>query len=216
MNKLAVFDLDGTLLYTLQDLCDSANFALAKCGLPVHELPEYRYFVGSGIRNMILRALPEERRNVETAEEVEKWFFPHYDQHKCDTTAPYEGIVSVVRTLKARGYKVAVATNKFQAGAEGVMASYFSEVNFDLILGQVDDRPIKPAPDIVFAAMEHFGVSPENTVYLGDSDVDMKTGINAGVRTIGVTWGFRSEAELEAYHPWRIIHQPQEILDILN
>ncbi len=214
--KLIVFDLDGTLLYTLQDLCDSANHALEKCGFPVHGLDEYKYFVGSGVRNMILRALPETCRNAETAERVEAEFYPYYNVHKCDTTAPYEGIVEVIRQLKEAGIHIAVATNKFQAGAEGVMRHYFSAVPFDLILGQIDERPIKPAPDIVFDAMAHFGAKSEETVYLGDSDVDMKTGLSAGVRTVGVAWGFRTEEELRAYHPWKIIHRPVEILDLIK
>ena len=215
MEKLVVFDLDGTLLYTLQDLCESVNYALSKCGLPVHVLDEYKYFVGSGVHNMILRALPEDMRNEQTAQKVEKEFYPYYDEHKCDTTAPYEGVLDVIKTLKEKGVKIAVATNKFQAGAEGVMAHYFADIEFDLILGQIDTRPIKPAPDIVFAAMEHFCVTPEQTIYMGDSDVDMKTGINAGVRTVGVTWGFRTEEELRAYNPWKIIHNPSEILELV-
>lgn len=211
---LIVFDLDGTLLYTLKDLCESCNYALNKCGFPKHELNEYRYFVGRGIRNMILSALPEDKRNDVIAEAVEKEFYPYYDLHKCDTTAPYDGIMDVLKTLKKRGVKIAVATNKYQAGAEGVMESYFGEIGFDLILGQIDTRPIKPAPDIVFAAMKHFGASPEETIYIGDSNVDMQTGINAGVRTVGVTWGFRSEEELRAFNPWHIIQSPDQILNL--
>ena len=213
--KLIVFDLDGTLLYTLKDLCDSANYALAKCGYPTWTLDDYRYFVGRGIRNMILAALPESDRNEVAAERVEAEFYPYYNEHKCDTTAPYNGIVEVLHQIKAAGIKIAVATNKYQAGAEGVMEAYFGEIGFDLVLGQIDTRPIKPAPDIVFDAMRHFDASADDTLYIGDSNVDMQTGINAGVRTVGVLWGFRSRKELEAYKPWRIVETPSDILELI-
>lgn len=213
--RLFVFDLDGTLLNTLEDLCKSCNYALEACGLPVHELSEYRYFVGSGVRNMILRALPEDRRNDEVADQVEKFFMPYYNEHKCDKTAPYEGMVELLHALKEAGVKIAVATNKFQAGAEGVMEQYFSEVGFDLVLGQIPTRAIKPCPDIVFDAVKFFGADIGDVVYIGDSDVDMKTGINAGVKTIGVTWGFRTEEELRQYNPWMIAHSPEDILRII-
>ena len=166
MVRLIVFDLDGTLLYTLKDLCNSCNHALASCGYKTWDLDDYRYFVGRGIRNMVLAALPEDKRNDACAEEVEKEFYPYYNLHKCDTTAPYDGIREALLKVKERGVKIAVATNKYQAGAEGVMAEYFSEAGFDLILGQVDGRPIKPAPDIVFEAMKTFGASKDDTLYI--------------------------------------------------
>jgi phosphoglycolate phosphatase len=216
MIKLAIFDLDGTLLNTLKDLHNSCNYALGKCGFPTHELNEYKYFVGRGIRNLILSSLPVESRNVANAELVESEFYPYYNTHKCDFTAPYEGIIEVLKTLKEKGVKLAIATNKYQLGAEGVMAEYFSEIDFDLILGQIDTRPVKPAPDIIFDAVKHLGMSLDDVVYLGDSNVDMETGLNAGVKTIGVTWGFREEEELAAYKPWKIIHSPAEILSVVE
>ncbi len=212
MTKLIVFDLDGTLLNTLEDIANSCNYALGQCGYPTHEIKAYRYFVGSGIRNLIVRALPEAERTEENALRIEEHFYPHYDIHKCDKTAPYLGIVGVLKKLQEKGTKIAVATNKYQEGADGVIAEYFPEIQFDIVLGQVDTRPIKPAPDIVFEAMKFVGAQPDETIYIGDSDVDMKTGLSAGVRTVGVTWGFREEAELAAYKPWRIIDNVDDIL----
>ncbi len=212
MTKLIIFDLDGTLLNTIEDISGSCNYALDKCGYPTHDIKAYRYFVGSGIRNLILRALPEKDRTEENAIKVEEHFYPHYDIHKCDKTAPYPGMLKVLQTLQKEGKKIAVATNKYQEGADGVIEEYFPEIHFDIVLGQVDSRPIKPAPDIVYEAMNSAGVTPEETIYIGDSDIDMKTGLSAGVRTVGVAWGFREEDELAAYKPWRIIKNVEDIL----
>lgn len=214
MTKLIIFDLDGTLLNTLEDIANSCNYALEQCGYPTHEVKAYRYFVGSGIRNLILRALPKGESNEENAIKVEEFFYPHYDIHKCDKTAPYPGMLNVLKTLQKQGKKIAVATNKYQEGADGVIAEYFPEIDFDMILGQVDARPIKPAPDIVFEAMKTTGAEAHETIYIGDSDIDMKTGLAAGVRTVGVTWGFREEKELAAYKPWRIIKKVDDILEL--
>ena len=139
-------------------------------------------------------------------------FVPYYNEHKCDFTRPYEGIIEALEELQEKGLKFAVASNKYQEGTEQLVEKFFGKYEFVRILGQRDGKPIKPDPLIVSEAMEGVpGIKPDEVVYCGDSDVDMQTGINAGVRTAGVTWGFRSREELEAYSPWLLAETPDDI-----
>ncbi len=216
MSKLAIFDLDGTLLNTLEDLAAACNLALTSCGCPEHSLEEYKKLVGRGIRNLLIGALPEDRRTEETLARMSEVFFPHYDAHKCDLTRPYPGITDMLAALEGAGVKMAVASNKYQTGAEGVVGHYFGQFSFVKILGQADGRPIKPSPEIVGEIMRAVpGVTKEDVVYVGDSNVDMQTGLNAGVRTVGVTWGFRSREELAACGPWKIVDNTEELTECI-
>lgn len=216
MTKLAIFDLDGTLLNTLDDLAGACNHALKECGCPVRPIEEYRMLVGRGITNLFRGALPEGRRSEEMVEKMRSHFLPYYNEHKCDLTRPYDGIIELLNELKEAGIALAVASNKYQAGTEKLVARYFADYDFVKVLGQREGFPIKPDAAIVFEAMEGIpGISRDETVYCGDSNVDMQTGLNAGVRTIGVTWGFRSREELAAYFPWLLADSPSEISDAL-
>ena len=212
MIKLAIFDLDGTLLDTLGDIAGACNHALTACGCPVHEVGEYKGFVGSGIMNLFRRALPEEQRTEEMVARMRNAFIQYYDEHKDDTTRPYPGIEDLLEKLSAKGIALAVASNKDQEATEELVARHFGAYRFTCVLGQREGHPIKPDAGIIFEAMAACeGVRPAEVIYCGDSDVDMQTGINAGVRTVGVTWGFRSREELTAYSPCLLADNPEEI-----
>lgn len=212
MTRLAIFDLDGTLLDTRKDIADACNHALRMCGCPERRLEEYNMFVGRGIMNLFRNSLPSDRRDEETVLKMKECFVPYYNEHIADSTRPYPGILDMLDCLKRAGIEVAVASNKYQEGTELLVNRYFREYGFCSILGQRDGRPIKPDPVIIHEIMESVpGISIDEIVYCGDSDVDMLTGRNAGVRTIGVTWGFRTREELSACNPWLLVENPEEI-----
>ena len=212
MIKLAIFDLDGTLLDTLGDIAGACNHALTVCGCPTHEVGEYKMFVGSGIMNLFRRALPEEQRTEGMVMKMRDAFVQYYDVHKDDMTRPYPGIEGLLDELTAKGIRLAVASNKYQEATEELVTRYFGTYRFACVLGQREGHPIKPDAGIIFEAMASCeGVRPHEVIYCGDSDVDMQTGINAGVRTVGVTWGFRSREELAAYSPCLLADNPEEI-----
>lgn len=214
--RLIIFDLDGTLLDTIDDLAVACNHALARCGCPERDRDEYFMLVGRGINNLFRGALPEGMKSDEMVERMREAFLPYYNAHSCDLTKPYEGINEMLEALASEGVRFAIASNKYQAGTEALADRYFSKFRFVRILGQREGMPIKPDPRIVYEAMEGVpGIKPEETVYCGDSDVDMITGTNAGVRTIGVKWGFRTEEELSRHNPWILVDKPSEIVELL-
>ena len=216
MTKLIIFDLDGTLIDTRKDIADACNYALEQCGYPPRELDEYNMLVGRGIYNLFRSALPEWTANEALVAQMKDHFVPYYNEHLCDFTRPYEGIMETLEALSQKGISFAVASNKYQEGTEQLVRKFFGKFNFVRILGQRDGMPIKPDPQIVAEAMEALpGITEDEVVYCGDSDVDMQTGMNAGVKTIGVTWGFRTREELAAYSPWALIDRPQDIIDII-
>ncbi len=212
MTKLVIFDLDGTLLDTREDIANACNHALRMCGCPERRLDEYNMLVGRGILNLFRGALPEDRRTDDMVMNMKNHFVPYYNEHIDDCTRPYPGIIGMMDSLAAAGIAFAVASNKYQEGTEALVGKYFGAYDFACILGQREGKPIKPDPGIVHEAMAAAGVSLDETVYCGDSDVDMQTGVNAGVRTVGVTWGFRTRAELAAYEPWLLAENADEIV----
>ncbi len=214
--KLAIFDLDGTLLDTAADLGDSCNYALRQCGFPEHRLDEYYQMVGRGIYNLFRAAMPADKVTEDNVQKMAGYFLPYYDIHKCDLTRPYEGIPEMFRKLSDAGLQFAVASNKYQDGAEKLVSHFFGQYTFVRVLGQREGQPIKPDPEIVNQILAAApGVSGEETVYVGDSNVDMQTGLNAGVRTIGVTWGFRTREELAAYSPFALADSTAELTDLI-
>ena len=216
MTKLVIFDLDGTLLDTMEDIAGACNHALEACGCPQRRLDEYNMLVGRGILNLFRGALPQDRCTEDMVQKMYNHFVPYYNEHICDKTKPYPGIYEMLDRLAAEGISFAVASNKYQEGTEQLVEKFFGEYDFVKILGQRDGKPIKPDPMIVKEAMEGLeGVTEDEVIYCGDSDVDMQTGINAKVKTIGATWGFRSKEELAAYSPWAMADKPQDIIDII-
>ena len=212
MTKLVIFDLDGTLLDTMEDIAGACNHSLEACGCPPRRLEEYNMLVGRGIFNLFRGALPEDMRTDMMVEKMYSHFVPYYNDHICDKTKPYPGIYDMLDRLAAEGIAFAVASNKYQEGTEILIDRLFGKYDFVSILGQREGKPIKPDPEIVHEAMSAFGdISKEEVVYCGDSDVDMQTGINAGVRTIGVTWGFRTREELASYSPWMLADMAEDV-----
>lgn len=216
MTRLVIFDLDGTLIDTMQDIANACNHALRQCGFPERRLEEYALLVGRGIDNLFRGAMPQESVCDETVALMRSHFVPYYNEHKCDFTRPYPGITEMLERLSSAGILFAVASNKYQEGTEQLVERFFGRFRFVRILGQRDGYPIKPDPAIVKEALKAAeGISMDEVVYCGDSDVDMQTGLNAGVRTIGVTWGFRTRKELEAYSPWILADNPQQICEAI-
>ncbi|MFD1771663.1 HAD family hydrolase [Sphingobacterium suaedae] len=208
--KLIIFDLDGTLIDTLADLANSCNYALNAHGYPVHPISAYRIFVGNGITKLVQRALPD-GHTPETIERVKKTFVEYYTLHANDSTQPYLGIMEALITLKGREYLLSVASNKYHEATEALVGKYFGNIGFDVVLGHREGKPAKPDPQIVFDTLETLNVDPKNCIYVGDSSVDMNTATAAGVTSVGVTWGFRSESELREHGADHLIHHPREL-----
>ena len=210
--KAYIFDLDGTLLDTLLDLANAVNYAMRAKGYPERTVQEVRGFIGNGIRVLIKRAVPEGTSN-DDYEEALAIFTKYYLEHIADYTKPYDGMIDVVKTLQQRGCKVAVLSNKAHFAAQAVVKDFFGDI-FDMVVGKMDEFPTKPEPDSLFYTMKTLGVTAEESVYIGDSDVDVLTAHNAGLPCIGVTWGNRDEDVLLASGAEYIAHTPQEILNI--
>lgn len=216
MIKLAIFDLDGTLLNTIADLALSTNFALSKLGYDTHAIEKYNMMVGNGIDKLFERALPEGHKTIENIAKMRVIFVDYYAQHLTDESTPYDGIIDLLKDLEQRNIKLAIATNKYQAGTDILVKHFFREVPFLLQLGQRQGIPTKPDPHIIHEILEKIPVKKEEVLYIGDSDVDMITAQNAGVIGCGVSWGFRSVAELKAHKPQYIVNHPKEILNIID
>lgn len=212
--RLVIFDLDGTLLNTIDDLATSANHALSHYGYPQHELKEYPFFVGNGITKLIERALPADARTDEIITKVRSEFVSYYQQHKTDFTRIYPGIHELVNALHEAGCKLAVASNKYHLGTTELIFHFFGEQLFDIVLGQRENIPPKPDPSIVYEILEKIKVSPERVLYVGDSGVDMQTAHNCGITSIGVSWGFRPEEELRTNNACHIAHSAADIAKI--
>ena len=189
--KVVIFDLDGTLLDTLEDLAAAVNHALALRGFPPHTLAEYRQMVGHGVRNLVAQALPEESREDAVIDTCLDAFKAYYTAHIDVHTRPYPGMQELLRTLHARGVRLAVASNKFQSGTEYLIRRFFGDVPFVAILGNREGYPLKPDPGIVGEILHQAEAVPTEAVLIGDSATDMKTAANGGIPAIAVTWGYR-------------------------
>lgn len=212
---LVIFDLDGTLLDTIGDLAAACNAVLAPRGLPQHTYTDYCRFVGNGVMRLVERALPQELRTPELVAAVRADFVKHYTEHIDIHTKPYAGIPELVAELARRGVRMAVASNKFQAGTEKLVRLYFPGVEFEAVLGQRPDVPLKPDPAVVTEILALTGAERARVLYVGDSGVDMQTASAAGVRSVGVTWGFRTREELTATGAMHIVDRPEEIAGLL-
>lgn len=216
MNDLVIFDLDGTLLNTIGDLAVSCNAVLAKRGFLQHSYDAYCRFVGNGVMRLVERALPEELRTPETVADVRRDFVAYYTAHIDEFTVPYEGIPALLRSLAMQGVQLAVASNKFQAGTEKLVRLFFPSIPFAAVLGQREGIPLKPNPAVVEEILRATGAAKRNVWYVGDSGVDMETAAAAGVRSVGVTWGFRGRTELEMAGACHIVDVPAEIETLLQ
>lgn len=215
-NKLVIFDLDGTLLDTIGDLAEACNHMLALRGLGLHTREEYAQMVGNGILNLVKRALPEELRTPDYVEVARQDFLDYYVAHIDCYTRPYDGIREVLSALQERGWTMAVASNKFDSGTQYLVSKIFPDTPFKAVYGNREGFPLKPDKALLDIIMEECGATTETTVMVGDSGVDMQTAKNAGVRSIGCTWGFRSREELEQNGADVIVNNPLEIVEILK
>ena len=210
-----IFDLDGTLLDTLQDLANSVNYALRQHGMPEHSVDDIRRFVGNGVRLLMERAVPDGAKNPQF-EAAFATFRQHYMQHSLDTTRPYDGIPELIKALKARGCKMAVVSNKMMAATQELVRHFFPDI--EVAIGEHEAAGIKkkPAPDTVFEALRQLdhGKRPRNPVYVGDSDVDIETAHNSGLPCISVLWGFRDRDFLTAHGATTFVERPKDILSL--
>ena len=205
-----IWDLDGTLMDTLQDLWLSTNHALKAYGMKERTFEEVRSFVGNGVRKLIERAVPDGENNPQF-EEVFAEFKKHYMVHCKDNTGLYPGIAETLRELKARGMRMAIVSNKLQAGVTELHREWFADT-IEVAIGEREGMARKPAPDMVETALRELGVGKENAVYIGDSDVDLATARNAGLPCISVLWGFRDRDFLERHGATTFIEKPDELL----
>ena len=187
MKKLVIFDLDGTLLNTIADLAQSTNHALAALGYPTHEEQEYNFMVGNGINKLFERALPEGEKTEENVLRIRKEFVPYYDQHNADKSRPYPGITELLTELQTKGVQLAVASNKYQAATEKLIAHYFPTIRFIAVFGQREGVNVKPDPTVVYDILKIAKTAKEDVLYVGDSGVDMQTAIHANITSCGVT-----------------------------
>lgn len=206
--------MDGTLIDTLTDLADACNHALRKGGFPVHPTDAYKEFIGRGPLNLIRGALPEENRGEETVRTVRGFFHEYYSAHSEDNTKPYRGVTEAIKKLREAGVRIAVCSNKYHDDAVKMSETYFPEL-IDMTVGFRDGMKLKPDPEACIGIMKRFGASRKETVYIGDSGVDMQTGRNLGVTTIGVAWGFRPKKELEDQGAEVIIDKAEELPQIV-
>ena len=218
MIKLIIFDLDGTLLNTLDDLADCTNFVLQKNGYPIHAIDAYKYFVGNGVEMLLRRALPKDITEASFAE-IFQQFMKHYELHKADKTAPYEGMIETLEALQKKEILLAVATNKPHDLLPDLMRYYFPTIKWVAVFGNRKDVPIKPHPQIVYDILDvvqkQITMSFDEILYVGDTAVDMKTAQNAAITKIGALWGFRTKEELEQAGADYIIEQPQELTNLI-
>lgn len=211
--KTYIFDLDGTLLSTLNDLASSTNYALRWAGMPERTIEEIRMFVGNGVKLLMERAIPEGVNNPKFEETYAK-FREHYMEHNLDTTRPYDGVPELLHELKRRGKHLAIVSNKFYAATQDLAKHFFPDT-IEVAIGERENIRKKPAPDTILEALRQLNVSKEDAVYIGDSDVDIMTAKNCGLPCISVLWGFRDKDFLIEHGGSLFVDKPIEILSSL-
>jgi phosphoglycolate phosphatase len=214
MYKVYIFDLDGTLLDTLTDLAASTNYALREHGMPEHSVDDVRRFVGNGVRKLMERAVPDGADNP-LFDEAFATFRQHYMEHALDTTRPYDGVPEMLATLKSRGCRIAVVSNKMMAATQELCQHFFPDT-VEVAIGEHEAEGIrkKPAPDTVYAALSALGVTKDHAVYVGDSDVDIATARHAGLPCISVLWGFRDRDFLLQHGATTLVTIPRELCEL--
>lgn len=215
MVKYIIFDLDGTLVNSIYDLADSVNFVLRKNGYSEHPLESFYYFIGNGTLKLIERALPQDKRTEKEIERVHSQFSEHYSKNYLNKTVPYEGIKELLDELDIRGIKYAVASNKTDIFTCEIIDKLFIN-SFDMVMGKRDGNPTKPNPKIIYDILEGKDLKTSEILFVGDSDIDIKTGHNAKLKAVGCLWGFRDERELKEAGADFIISHPSELLRIIN
>lgn len=214
MYQYVIFDLDGTILNTIDDLAGAGNWVCRNHGWPTHTVEEFKYFVGNGMANLARRFAPEEQRTPEGIAAILEEFMPYYNAHKEDKTAPYPGIRELLGRLKGAGVRMAVLSNKAHSLAPAIIEGYFPGM-FDCVQGAVDGFPTKPDPALLHRLMGELGAAAEDTLFVGDSNVDIRTARNGGLTGCGVLWGFRTRAELEAEGADCIVETPEGLAELI-
>ncbi len=210
------FDLDGTLLYTLEDIAHSANYILNKYGFPTHKVNDYQDFVGDGVYMLVQRALPESHRNEKLIQDMIDDFALIYDQRWKNNTRPYPGIQEILKELNKRSFKLAILSNKPDKFTQLCVQEFFPSIHFDLVLGHKDNLPLKPDPALSEFLLKSLQSSPGKTLFVGDSGVDVKTAINGGMIPAGVLWGYRDRKELEENGARFLFDKPSDIIDLID
>ena len=209
-----IFDLEGTLLNTIDDLADACNHVAKLHGWPTHTVEEYKYFVGNGMTKLAERFVPQDWRTPEGVRQVLGEFMPYYDAHKEDKTAPYPGVPEAVKAMKDGGVCVAVLSNKADQMAGPVVEHYYPGL-FPVVQGALPDVPTKPDPTLLHRLMERIGAKAESTLFVGDSNVDIRTAKNGGLTSCGVLWGFRTREELEAEGADFVVSDPRALTELV-
>ena len=215
MIKLVIFDLDGTLLDTIEDLANSVNFALKQHNFPTHPISDYRFFIGNGVNKLLERALPVDKRSGDDISMLKVDFITHYYAHSDEFTKPYPGIVELTFNLQKNGFQLAVASNKVHAATVELVKRYFPEIKFTAVFGQREGYPVKPNPGILEEIIQLAGVDKSEVLYVGDSGVDVATAYNAKVPFVGVLWGFRPKTELEEIGATKFVQTAEELYRLI-
>ena len=214
--RAVIFDLDGTLLDTLNDIAHAVDWVLKKHNFPTHQLDDYRSFISDGIVMLITRSLPEGNRNEGTINECVQDFHETYSQNWNRMTRPYDGVIETLEKLAARNLKLSVFSNKSHDFTIKCVDEFFPDIPFDLIVGQLDEIPPKPDPTGAIRIAEELGLLSNQILFIGDSAVDMKTAIAAGMIPVGVLWGFKTYEELKSNGANALIKHPKEILSLID
>lgn len=207
-----IWDLDGTLLDTLVDLMNAVNYSMRTLGYEGRSLEDIRMFVGNGVKKLVELSIPDGRNNPDYAKSYDL-FCEYYSEHNLDNTLPYEGVVEVIEELKRRGVKQAIVSNKVDSAVKKLNETFFG---VDIALGVTDMLPRKPAPDMVWKAMIELSADSNSTVYIGDSEVDLKTATNSKLDCISVLWGFRTFNEITQFGPMCTVEHPKDILKYIK
>lgn len=215
MKKLVIFDLDGTLINSVEDLGNACNNALSQMGYPTHTPEAYNIMVGNGISKLIERALPEDARRQRVIEAMRTRFTEYYNEHLWDKSLPYRGIPELLMELQNHGVKVAVASNKYQEATTRIIEHFFPNISWASIMGQRDMIPLKPDPSIIFNVLLEAPTPKAEVLFVGDSGIDMETAYRACIDRIGVTWGYRTRGELASARADYLVSEPEELLDFI-